>query len=131
MIDDFDPPEWEAQERERARATGAVEPAGSDARDLAYRQIARALRNPAPMALPGDFAAHVAARVATEQFTRFEALLMAALVTTLAALAVGLTMRFGGQWLLEVRANGWALAFAGCIAAQLTARWPRAWRADS
>jgi hypothetical protein len=116
MNDDIDHREWEAQERERARANDTSESAGSDSRAIAYRRIARALREPAPVALPGDFAARVAARAATEQFSRFEKLLLFALITTLAALAAGIVMRFSGQWLLELRASVWPLAFAACVA---------------
>lgn len=52
--------EWQAQERARKAVHDGDMPSGDEGADVAYRRIARALREPPSINLPRDFAADVA-----------------------------------------------------------------------
>ena len=127
--------EWAAQERafEEARAFERQEVAAMDAsRDpgvAAYRQVARALRQPLPDLLPADFAAQVAARAAAQDLgardASVEQWLVRGLVTVFGLSAVAVAAIYGGQWLQvilqtlrldTVVALNWALALGACVA---------------
>jgi len=56
----FDDGEWQAQERARKAVHDGDMPSGDEGADLAYRRIARALRDPPSIDLPRGFAADVA-----------------------------------------------------------------------
>lgn len=115
MNDEIDPREWQAQERGKSLAESAS--TAEDARDAVYLQIACALRQPKNPVLPADFAWRTAARARSAEFTRLEAVLMAALFAILGMVALALVLRFGGRWLLELSKNAWPLALTACAAA--------------
>lgn len=126
----FDEHEWQLQERAlREERAGAPVP---DERDLdAYRQVARALRQPLHAeGLPAGFAAQVAAlaqaRAAFPE-SRLEQWLLHALLALLAVAGAGAFVLYGGaEWLAAVqtllpsalRGAGlpWWLTLAACLA---------------
>ena len=135
----FDQPaledEWLAQERalraEREHADGAHD----DARLHSYRTIARALHEPLPHALPADFVAQVAQRVAATQIPQsaqtpfaapFERIVIG-LMIALFGLAIGTAVALSAATVLQplgdtVRqavvwgSNPWLMALAVCLA---------------
>lgn len=127
--------EWLAQESAMRRERLHLDSAGDDARERRYRLIARALREPPHEGLPADFAQRMAARVAIAPAaaTRFEFVLTIALAVALLTAAGVVTAIYGSAWLPSFSAllpaprapaNGWLLAFAGCLGASwLLARW--------
>jgi hypothetical protein len=118
--------EWLAQERARAGAQDLPVHGEHDVRARSYRQIARALREPPPVALSPDFARRLAARAAARDAAPFESALIYVLVAAFAICAAVLVMRFGSRWVLEARANTWLLAFAACAGASwVMEKWPR------
>ena len=124
----FDEHEWQLQERAlREEHDGP----SADTRALAaYRQVARALRQPPAGGLPADFAAQVAAFAegrAARPEARLEQWLTHALLALLAGSGVAAFALFGGQaWVAgmlallppSLLANGlpWALALGACLA---------------
>ena len=117
--------EWQAQERARLDERNGVAP-GDDPLLARYRQVARALRQPPPVALPADFAAQVAARAGHAPLdTRFERLAMRGLVGALALSGAVAAALYGGEWLRSLAlllprespglVLNWALALAGCL----------------
>ena len=118
-------PEWLAQERalqdERRDAAGSEDPL-----QARYRQVARALRQPLPHALPDDFAARVAALAAAEARdgavdTAVEQRLVRALVALLGLSAAMVAALYGQQWLQAILAVlpgvafNWTLALLACV----------------
>ena len=118
-------PEWLAQERalqdERRDAPGSDDPL-----QARYRQIARALRQPLPHALPDDFPARIAALAAAEARhgvvdTAVEQRLVRALVILLALSAAIVAALYGQQWLQAILAVmpgvafNWTLALLACV----------------
>ena len=55
-FDDAHEREWQAQEHALQAERLGLDPAGDNARVRRYRLLARALRQPLPETLPGDFA---------------------------------------------------------------------------
>ncbi|HSR65451.1 MAG TPA: hypothetical protein VLM17_07620 [Xanthomonadaceae bacterium] len=122
-----DEQEWQLQERAlREERDGA--PAGEDPALAQYRQVARALRAPPPVALPADFAAGVASRAAARAQAdgRFEQVLTQLLLAALAFAGVAAAMVWGGEWwrasstlLPSPQRLGlavpWGLAIAACL----------------
>ncbi|HET6435477.1 MAG TPA: hypothetical protein VFG18_07190 [Xanthomonadaceae bacterium] len=126
----FDEHEWQLQER-ALREEDAGAPAADERGLAAYREIARALRQP-PQAegLPADFAARVAAlaqaRAAMPE-SRLEQWLLHALLALLAVAGAGACVLYGGaQWLTDAQAllpsalRGaglpWLLTLGACLA---------------
>ena len=118
-------PEWLAQERalQDERRDGA---SSDDPLQARYRQIARALRQPLPHALPDDFAARIAALAAADARhgavdTAVEQRLVRALVTLLALSAAVVAALYGQQWLQAIVAVlpgvafNWTLALLACV----------------
>lgn len=135
---DHDTREWQAQERARreiaARDREPPSLAGASLDEaLAYRAIARALRQAPPDPLPADFAARVAARCRHAHTTsavagdaRLEQRLLRGLAVALTLSAAAAGARYGSEWLHAIKASlpllarvdalRWMLAFAGCAA---------------
>jgi hypothetical protein len=111
-----DEQEWLAQQIAMAREHLAPRSVETDARARSYERVARALRIPPAQSLPADFAVRTAARAAAGEFTRFESVLMIALVVALGICAAAIVPRFAEQWLWMIQVNGWVLALAACIA---------------
>jgi hypothetical protein len=124
----FDEPEWQAQERALREERNGVA-AGDDPLVARYRQVARALRQPADSAPPPDFARTVAARVAAAHAPpdmRLELALLRALSGLLGMSAIVAAALYGGQWLhafaallppiVTGTALNWALALGACLA---------------
>ena len=123
----FDEHEWQAQERAlREERSGVV--ASDDPLLAHYRQVARALRQPAASAPPPDFARRVAASVAAAHAPpdmRLEMLLLRALSGLLGVSAIVAAALYGGRWLhafaallppiVTGTALNWALAVAACL----------------
>lgn len=119
--------EWQAQEEAlRDERLGLGRPT-ADARAVAYRRIAQALRMPPPVALPADFAAELARRVAAPRVDmRLEHWLVGVLVAVFGIAAGIVAWLYGGDWLgtsaafAPQLANGttlkWVLAVIGCLA---------------
>jgi hypothetical protein len=122
--------EWEAQELALQAERLERDPARDDSRVRLYRLVARALRQPPPVALPEDFAKQVAARVATAPVISklahggFESVLLAVLVSILFVSAGVVLARGSPSWLPSIHAAlsatdsaslRWPLAFVGCI----------------
>jgi len=78
--------------------------------------IGRALREEPSRGLPAGFAARIAARAVTGEFSRFETFLMIALVGALVVCGVMNVGRLGSEGMHEVVANGWIAAFLACVA---------------
>ena len=120
-----DDQEWQAQERalqEERLGSGASD----DPLVAQYRLVARALRQPMPDGLPGDFARQMAARLAHAPplDTRFEQGLMRALAVLLALSGVVASALYGSIWWQAMVAylpsfSGvalhWTLALATCV----------------
>ncbi|OOG38474.1 hypothetical protein B0E52_14105 [Rhodanobacter sp. C06] len=141
----FDDParehEWQAQERALDAERHGLDPAADDARVRRYRLLARALREPMPVALPADFARRMAAQVAAAPSrrqaagTRFESTLASTLVVMLVVAGGVVLAYYGNTWLPAFRdllpslgtpATGWLLALGGCIGASwLLGLWQR------
>lgn len=125
--------EWQAQEqalqRERAQAA-------RDDRDNAqvrsYRVVMRALKQPPPDLLPGNFAEQMAARAERDTVApaRLENGLLAALMTALIGGSIVLTVLDGRDWLhaiasVRLIANPWIYALLGCLAISQGIAWLR------
>ncbi len=124
--------EWRIQEQAlRAERLGLSEQAG-DARLIAYRQVARALRQPLPDPLPADFAERVAAKVVrapTGASERFDQLTGMSLMLLLLLAGASYGMVSPAPWLqavtdwapLHVLDSPWLLSLGLCSG--LTALW--------
>jgi len=141
----FDDParerEWLAQERALDAERRGLAPAGDNARVRRYRLLARALREPMPVALPADFARRMAAQTAAAPSrrevagTRFESTLASTLVVMLLVAGGVVLAYYGSAWLPAFRsllpssgtpATGWLLALGGCLVASwLLGLWQR------
>lgn len=123
----FDENEWQLQERALREQRSGI--AGGDDPLLAqYRQVARALRQPAAGTPPAGFAREVAAVALASgpPDVRLELMLLRALSGLLGVSAIVAAMLYGGQWLpafaalLPATASGaafnWALALGACLA---------------
>jgi len=130
------PPLSPEQEREWTLQQRAVDIegglAGADGAPAAYRLLARALREPLPIALPAGFARRVARRAERAALldVRWPQRWIVALLLVLAALVVAGLMLQGAEWLTDLRValpslprlvNGWGLLLLLGIGA---ARWP-------
>lgn len=130
-MNDADEREWQAQELARRAEQLGLDPAANDGRVRSYRLLARALRQPLPVALPVDFAQQVAARAAAAPPIsapaggRLESVLLTVLACILAVSAAVILAREGQSWLAATRAAlmatdsaniRWPLALVGCIA---------------
>ncbi|HVI24668.1 MAG TPA: hypothetical protein VM576_00525 [Xanthomonadaceae bacterium] len=126
----FDEHEWQLQER-ALREEHAGAPAADERGVAAYRQVARALRQPLQAeGLPADFAARVAALAQARAGlpeSRLEQWLLHALLALLAVAGAGAFVLYGGaEWLLAARGllpsalRGaglpWLLTLAACLA---------------
>lgn len=124
--------EWLAQERALDAERRGLDPAADDARTRRYRLLARALREPMPVALPADFAQRMAAQVAAVPArrraadARIEYSLIGTLVAVMAVAAGVVVASYGSAWLPAFRsllppagtpATGWLLALGGCVGA--------------
>jgi hypothetical protein len=119
--------EWVAQERARGEAGDDAPP--GDARDEAYRRVARALRQPPPVDLPPGFAGTVAhaARARTAETNAaaraFERRLRAAAFAAFAAFAVPAGVVYGTRLFAQLQdaigASGvrWSALLAACLGA--------------
>lgn len=121
--------EWQLQERALREERSGHAPAPDDRELAAYRQVARALRQPPAGGLSADFAAQVADRVrqrASGPDPRVEGWLTHALLALMAGAGVLAFARYGGPaWLADARAllppallgNGlpWLLALGACL----------------
>ena len=130
--------EWQAQEQAMRRERLHLDSASDDARVQRYRMLARALREAPQDSLPADFAKRVAAQAAASagnvvSDTRFEFILLAAIVIALVVAVVAVITLYGDAWLPPIStmlpvpgalATRWLLAFAGCIGLSwLLAQW--------
>lgn len=126
--DDFDPREWDAQERaRRAAKPGASAATGSGDSDAhAYRRVAVALRMPPNDTLPSNFAWQVAQRAAAgarrtaQPDLRVERWLLIALVAAMGIAAVVVALIYGNDWMRAATAGGrgaslWAVLLGGCV----------------
>ena len=141
----FDDParerEWQAQERALDAERHGLDPAADNARVRRYRLLARALREPMPVALPADFARRMAARVTAAPVrqhaaeARLESTLASTLVVMLVVAGGVVLAYYGSAWLPTFRsllpssgtpATGWLLALGGCLGASwLLGLWQR------
>lgn len=125
--------EWQAQEHalQRERAHDA-----RGDRDRAqvrgYRLVMRALRQPPPDLLPGNFAERVAALAERDAIapSRLENGLLVALMTALVCGLIALATMDGRDWLhaianLHLFGNPWVYALLGCIAMSQGIAWLR------
>ena len=116
---EFDPREWEAQERglkaARTREAGAIDPAAAD-----YRAVARALASAPRSQPPPGFAADVALLAARRE-AGLDRLLSRLLPPMFVVASLGAGARYGGAWWHAVQpslgadALGWLLVGAGCV----------------
>jgi len=119
--------EWQVQEEALRDQRLGRERLSEDAHAATYRRIAQALRTPPPVALPADFAADLARRVAAPRVDmRLEQWLVGALVAVFGIAGGIVAWIYGGDWLgtsaafVPELANGttlkWVLAVIGCLA---------------
>lgn len=125
--------EWQAQEKalQRERAQGTRDDRDS-AQVRSYRVVTRALKQPPPDLLPGNFAEQVAARAERDTVapSRLEDGLLAALMTALVCGLIVLGVLDGQGWLHAVAsvrliANPWVYALLGCLALSQGIAWLR------
>jgi len=125
--------EWQAQERALRAERLGLDASSGDGRLRRYRLLARALREPVPPALPDDFARQMAVRVAgipareEADDSRFDYMLVGALVVALTGAAAVVTIDHGRAWLTAFShllpatasssASEWLLALGGCVVA--------------
>lgn len=125
--------EWQAQEqalrRERAQDARDVH---DSAQVQGYRMVMRALKQPPPDLLPGNFAERVAALAEREAIPapRLENGLLVALMTTLVCGLIALATIDGRDWLhaianLHLFGNPWVYALLGCLAMSQGIAWLR------
>ena len=130
--------EWQAQERALRAERLGLSTHADDATAHAYRAVARALRQPLPDPLPGDFAQRMARMVqpsrAVSMDERVLAWLIRGLLLALGVSTLILLVLNGGSWwqslitLLPVNTltNPWLLSLAVCASLTgLIGRWPR------
>jgi hypothetical protein len=125
--------EWQAQEQALQRERG---PDARDHRDSAqvggYRVVMRALKQPPPDLLPGNFAERVAALAQRQAIapSRLENGLLVALMTALVCGLIALAVIDGHDWLhaiadLHLFGNPWIYALLGCLAMSQGIAWLR------
>jgi hypothetical protein len=122
--------EWQVQEHALHQEQLGASIAGATPRELRYRLLSRALREPVPDGLPANFAQQVACiieaecRVARRTDFRLE-LILTCVVMAIFGLAVSCTIAtYGANWLLPIDlfrslasalSKPWLSAFAVCI----------------
>jgi len=122
----FDDGEWLAQERARKAVHDGDMPSGDEGADLAYRRIARALRDPPSINLPRGFAADVAKVASSSLPPRADPELRIA--GTLAGILVVCCVVVGFRYaaalgsLLASPLGAWGLSALCCAAAHRTQR---------
>lgn len=136
--------EWLAQEQalHRERTMHARDDQ-DNAQVRSYRVVVRALKQPPPDLLPGNFAERVATLAEREAIapSRLEDGLLAAFMTALLAGLIALILIDGQNWLhavvgIHLFANPWVCALLGCLAISQGIAWwrpagPRRYRPEA
>ena len=125
--------EWQAQEQALQRErTQHARDERDNAQVRSYRVVIRALKQPPPDLLPGNFAERVATLAERQAIAplRLEDGLLAALMTALVCGVIALAMIDGQDWLhaianIRLIANPWVYALLGCLALSQGIAWLR------